>query len=735
MDLCWSLEYIKVFSGYIFLMFIWPMTVFWNYLKNKGKIFRFCFCVVVQICIINTSILMLGLFNILNKALVSGLFYGVFVSVIIYRNRNILRNRAMCKESLKAFIWVRVRGLWHDLRPQIIEYMVLFLVITYGMIYFSYGAFQIYSYGQYDIPIHHMWVNELVKGNVFPEGIYPQAMHCFIYSLSTIFNIRVYSIMLFLQGIHVAVFLISAYCLLKEVFQWRYTPILILGLYLTMDFNFKWSMTRLQQTLPLEFGLYTQFLCAMYLIRYLKKAGGTGSPKKLSKDCWDENLLLFMLSLAASISIHYHTTIMAFILCASFALFNIRKIVCVRHLIPLVSAILCGCIIALVPVIGGAVSGIPFEGSIDWGLNSIIKSGSSEDEGGDGAEAGKAERAFMELKTEELEMLEKLSPLGQRIVYNIIRTEYLVRESCQKGYLGMYGAERGNIILRMTLIIIVVCLICKKLGGEYIKTLIKGYPPLILISFLSAVIFAAYNAPELGLIVLIPNQRFASSGHMIVLAVMMIPVDLLFSVAMCFLADKMLQILSVISLVGIYIGTNIFGIYHEYLYCVLTRYNSDVLVVNSIIEEYEPGSYTIVSPYEDRCQVELYGRHEELSTFFESVEKENYSLSTEYVFMFVEKRPIGFRQVYYFNGPAWLAKSRDSVIKADKISPEAAKQDWRATEDEWWSRTILESKAYEWCQKFAELYPSELHIYYEDEDLLCYYFKQDTEQPYNLAIE
>ena len=50
-------------------------------------------------------------------------------------------------------------------------------------------------------------------------------------------------------------------------------------------------------------------------------------------------------------------------------------------------------------------------------------------------------------------------------------------------------------------------------------------------------------------------------------------------------------------------------------------------------------------------------------------------------------------------------------------------------------RTILESKAYEWCQRFAQKYPSELKVYYEDNDFICYYFKQDVEMPYNLAGE
>ena len=50
------------------------------------------------------------------------------------------------------------------------------------------------------------------------------------------------------------------------------------------------------------------------------------------------------------------------------------------------------------------------------------------------------------------------------------------------------------------------------------------------------------------------------------------------------------------------------------------------------------------------------------------------------------------------------------------------------------NRTILESKAYEWCRRFSELYPYEWRIAYEDENFVCYYFKQPSGAPYNLAL-
>ncbi len=50
------------------------------------------------------------------------------------------------------------------------------------------------------------------------------------------------------------------------------------------------------------------------------------------------------------------------------------------------------------------------------------------------------------------------------------------------------------------------------------------------------------------------------------------------------------------------------------------------------------------------------------------------------------------------------------------------------------NRIILESKAYDWCQRFSQLYPFELNVYYEDEDFICYYFRQEPNAPYDLGI-
>ncbi|RRK30264.1 hypothetical protein EBB54_01870 [Schaedlerella arabinosiphila] len=741
METFWILEYLKVFSGYIFLMFIWPTVVFWNHLRSKSKIYHFSFCVTVQIVLINTIVLMMGLLHILNDRTCVWFFTCIFLLSICQRIKALtFQYEESADSGIKVLLQSyseKVRGLFRlgkDSRSGIWEYILLFVVICFGMVYFSYGAFQVHCYGQTDIMTHHQWVNHLTEGKIYPDGIYPEAMHCFIYCLYALFGIRIYSIMMYLQCIHIMVFFISAYVLLREVFYWRYTSIFVLCLYMTLNINVptcEYSIYRLQMTLPMEFGLHTQFLCALFLIRYLKKIRPYRIIEDLFKYCWDENLFLFMMSVVASISIHYYTTFMAFIICVSLVVFNFKRILKPTNLIPLMISIIFGGAIVSMPIMGALAIGIPFEASINWGVQSI----NSNDRKNEVLE-GKIAKNPLEPGEEDREVLEKLPEIGQKIVKGLMKIEYLLKETYKRGYKGMYGEERGSRIFIVTLIVIGGCLIGRYASNRNIKKFCKGYPPIILTSFFAMIVYISYEAPDLGLPVLIAGNRYCSSAHMMTLAVMMMPADFAFSLIASFYRDFIMQLISYIFSVAIYLFTNLFGIYHGYLYYSLTRYDSAVMITDSIINDFPQNSYTIVSPYEELCQVFLYGKHEDISLFIEKNNDEYYTIPTEYVFVYVEKKPIIYRQVYYFSGPLWLGKSGNSVIEASEISEKAVQKDLSGFSKKSLykeGRTILESKVYEWCHQFSERYPSVLNVYYEDDDFVCYYFEQDSDAPYNLA--
>lgn len=788
----WIAEYGKVLFGYLFLMFLWPSVVFGGHLKKKTKTYRFSFCVTTQVVIINTVVLGLGLLHILTRQAVMVVFYGVFVAALIRKivKRQIMSNRlkkdwsspsASVQKSFRS--WLRegfLEARW-KVRTWVskygVEYGTLAVVVIFGMLYFSYGAFQVHSYGSSDMYVHHEWIYGLVEGRIFSDGVYPEAMHCFIYCLEALFGIRIFSSLLFLQCVHIAVFLISIYIFLKEIFYCRYTPVFALALFLVLDVtsaDMIFGMYRLQITFPLEFGLYTVFLCAAYLIRYLENGASVTRKGKASRCYWDENLFLFIMALAASIMIHFYATMLAFVLCVSFAIFAVKKIFKKEYLIPLVAAVMCGIFIAIMPMAGALVSGIPFNYSIDWAVNTMDGSESRElkdkeknasDEKQEDNKASDEKQKDSKASGEQQEDNKMPDKNGETGEENNVKKQTFEKNKgklaviYEEGYVELYGHKRAVIILSITGAVVLFCLVSIIKKNAYLKTLSQWYLQVVLFTLFFILL---YTAPYIGLPEFISIPRLCSVGHLMILVVMAIPVDIIFSFVIQHYGCFTIKILSLVSVAGVYVAAVLSGNYHGFLFYELTRQDAAVSVTNSIIDSMsQKGWYVIVAPTDELYPIIQYGGHVELLTFVKSIEEGDYTIPAEHVFIYVEKKPLSYGQSYFFDGSSWLGEKKymeiyrevftkrypdryvgqAPEIKVSQISKQAAGKDLAEQGWNWQTytmlenRTALESKAYEWCQRFQENHPSEMKVYYEDEDFVCYYFRQNPGEYYNLGME
>lgn len=766
----WILEYAAVLCGYVFLLFVWPSVVFRKHLAGKSKVYWFGFCAVGQMVLINTVVLVFGLLHILNKWTILAFFYGIFLMVIlrpvkfnlgtiedvrhlvtgVYGKRRIFFHILyFLRDKLKQ-LWKKI---WAIVYPHFGEYAVLIALLIFGMIYFSYGAFQDYSYGFSDMNVHHSWIYGLVEGRIFAAGVYPEGMHCFVYCMHTLFGISIYSSMLFIGGIHIAVTLLSVYVLLREVFAWSYTPFFVIAMFLTLDMAVSMvaatAISRLQCALPQEFGMYTEFLCALYLIRYLKYSRQIVRRGYRTRFCWDKNLFLLIMSIAASISIHFYATIMAVFICFAIALCSIWKVFSRKRFVPLVSAVLCGLLIAVLPMAGALASGIQFQGSIGWAMGVI--NGAEDDE----TQTHEAEKAK---PTEKGENQKKGKITIKSLVQNGMAWAKTVPTKLYGGCQKLYGMERARWVAILTgfsaalwLLFRLLAVLIQHIRKKIIKTGRFSQFPGMILAFVFFLV--AYTAPQLGLPELVQIARLGTTANMLCLSVIIMPIDMLFTLMARFGGKRFFQMVSVCCTIGIYIGANYLGIYHSYLNYELTRYNAAVTVTESIIRTLPQHSYTIVSPTDELYPVIEYGRHEELLTFVEKSEKQvEYTLPTQYVFLYVEKQALDYAQYHFFRGPSWLASeakrtgypaSRISYcpkVCGVKISKKAAQEELKYGKA--WSaythvdmRAILESKAYEWCQRFSKTYPLEMNVYYEDENFICYYFAQEPHALYNLAIK
>jgi len=822
----WAGEYIKVLAGYVFLMFIWPSFVLRKYFRGRSTTFWFAFCVTFQPVLINTVVIMLGLVHLLNIWVIRGVFYiPLLLEAVKWlhwgkkegRNLKHLLNgtyglKMFCHNVL-AGAGKRIGGFFSVVRVRFRthwwEYGLLSVIVIYGMIYFSWGIFQNYSYGASDMYVHNAWIYGLVQGKIFSAGVYPEGMHCFIYGLYALFGIRIYSCMLFLQPIHVAVFLLSVYIFFREVFCWKYTPMFVLAAFLTLDVvqvNAAISMSRLQWTLPQEFGFHAIFLCAAFLVRYLRSTKRTAFRGKMTKGYWDENLLIFALSLATTLTIHFYPTIMAFFLCLAFVPVHLRKIFSGKRFVPLVTAVALGVVVAVVPMVGALATGIPFQGSIGWAMELIegskgqsnteqqsdggAQQGSTEQQGDSGAqqgstvqqeEAGASQGSAAGDAEQPPSALEDTgagnqagTDIGQPVQETLTdrleglyhRLAVFVREKWQilyqNGYVRLFKEERAKLVLGCTLLALLIWL-CYRIPAGFLKLVLRrrkkkpkpGYFDQYVSIVLASIVFMiVYSGSSLGLPALIESYRICAIEQLLVLAVAWVPLDIVFSVLRLAIWEGVLKVASAGTIMGIYFLTVATGNFHGFLCISLTRLNGAVLSTHSITETMEPYSFTIVSPTDELYQQIQYGWHEELSSFVNQVQEKEYTLPTEHIFIFIEKVPFKYAHYHFASGPDWLAweKYVDSLgissyasqnpdyISSELLSEEllgTAKYEFELKSSVYVNlsmRTLVESLAYKWCQKFEALYPGELQIYYEDENFVCYYIKQNPQSLYQLGI-
>ena len=791
----WIVEFIKVLSAYIFLLYLWPSVIFRKKLSGKSLTYRFAFCSTVSILLSNTIILGLGLFHILNEWIVWWIYYGIFF-LSIFKEKELRRYIfAHIKRTLsgtqgwKLLIFRQAEGLKiiivnsfqqfnKKIKGRRIEYGILFVLIVFAVAYFSYGAFQCHSYGWGDMYVHHAWIYGLKEGKIFSAGIYPEAMHCFIYCMNDLFGISVYSCMMFLGEIHVSALLLAIYCFLREVMKSKYTVYLVLAAFLTIDMvcvDEIYGMSRMQYTIPQEFGLYTEFLCALYLVRFLRRNPEEGKAKR---KVWNDDLFLFMTSLAASLAIHFYVTMMAFFLCAAIAIFGIVKVFRKENFKSLVIAVLAGMIISAVPMVLAYASGIPLQGSLNWGMNvmngtdtkegrtqqaqSIASENNAETSSQNESESQSSESIQQEsgvqssqsVTSEEKQQTETNDALEQeqtsqkksrKTIGEYIKMVY------KYGYAQLYGDTRAKWLLGFTVIAGILSVINWIITAVRFRKL--PFELYFGITAASVIFMILYAAPFLGLPEIIAGARLCLTEQVLLLSMMALPADeVLFAIGRRKMAC-ILPYLSVLGVAAIYAGTNYFGVYHGYLYYELTRYNSVVNLTNRIASEYPKQRYTIISTTDEIYQVIESGWHEEILDFYYKSKLEKYYIPTEYLFFYVEKNPIQYAQYHFFAGPRWLAQkkysqyykysnaviSEGSAIKSSKVSEDVLGEpltDMGKASDAYSNlknRTILESELYFWCQDFKARLPYEIQVYYEDEDVVCYMIKQNPEHLYNLG--
>ncbi len=751
-----------------------------------------------------TTVLFLGLF-----------FWRLFVNHppfrILAKDMQSLHNRTMSSRRLFMRAWQRLKAgisAWFApvasaVRGHRFEYGLLLIALLFGTVYFSWGAFDGHSYGFGDQYVHHQWIHGLTEGKAFYNGIYPEAMHCMIYLTCTLFRIPLYSGVLFFAGLHVHVLLISAWLFMKEVFNWRYTAPAALAAFLCLDqlcIDEVFAMSRLSWTLPMEYALYTSFLSGLFLLRFLRRVmrGERVRLHPLKLRQWgvlrDEDLFLFAGAVAVSLAVHFYITIVAFFFCAVIALVYIRQVFRRGSFLPLAAAVMLSLTVAVVPMAAALAMGYPLQGSLLWAVrvveqgedNAVISGQQTSEASGDSSgeqetAGGEADAAEGQTDTEtaavetapaapEASELPEDSSIGQEIVYEPPKPlpERLKEKAevlYRSGYNTVFPGRRSLAVLAATAFAIVFALAARLIltlrdfiakrraeEKEETATVIRDrFDGILIVALISLIFMIMYSAAALGLPELVAGSRLLSTEEMLLVMLYAFPLDCLMALLARFLHKRLMQVLALAAFLGVYIGTQMGGVFHSYPYFELTRYSAAVEMTNHIMDTLPPQTYTIISTTDELYQVIENGFHEELLIFIEQEHDETYTIPTKYLLLYIEKKPIKYAQYHFANGPEWLARkeypelyvsnaSQCPEILCTEISKMAAgdeifyggKLSDSATNAE--GRRVLESKAYQWYTVFSSMHPRDCRVVYEDDDFMCCCITQNPASLYTLGV-
>ena len=159
--------------------------------------------------------------------------------------------------------------------------------------------------------------------------------------------------------------------------------------------------------------------------------------------------------------------------------------------------------------------------------------------------------------------------------------------------------------------------------------------------------------------------------------------------------------------------------------------NEAILCTTNIMKDNEgqDHKWTIVSANDELRMIEEYGRHTETIEFLEDMEYWNrtkeVTIPTEKVYFYIEKEPLNYANGY--GGEIPVVSKEQAKQPLPQNSGLSAYNGPR--------RSVTMSRMYYWAQKFMELYPNELKVYYENDRFVCYYIEQNVYRLYNFAID
>ena len=760
------IQFIQLFIGYLGFTAGLPALVFYRKVKRFPASVRFLIYFTIGNFYIINLVQVLELLHISYRITLS-LFTFVPAVVLIVKIYHIpvasylkkvlgeCRHYILREMGFKTFMWHRwqeikvflrviIRNLWRLLKENVLDipFLVLFALLVWKIC--GPGILHNWGYGASDVPVHNYWINGLIENNIFVAGIYPMGMHCMLYYLATMLGIPVYVTLRLFWLVQYSMIAVMILAFLKGHCKTRFLPYLGIMMFVGAKYFNRISYSRYGAVLPQEFGMLYILPSIFFMMEFFqtrKEELEKGINRIRCTSSW--HLLGFAMSFSLTLTSHFYDTIIAGVICIGIAVgygyWIWRKEYFFRILLSGILSIL----MAFLPMAVAFLTGKYLQGSMYWAMGIIglkdytvlifrilcigvvavtaagiifvvrgIKSGKISLENQEVPMHSVIWKLFFQLSS--LMPLAAILVISRKyrgtVLWECKRYAFWVAD--MNWVLYGIGAVLGvGLILRyfvapMRGAGILAMVIAEIILGLVLASGSLGWPMLMEPS--RASIYLAYLIPVViimtvdGAVNLLFLDRLWETRQ---------AVGLILTVLVIFYSTKLDWMR------GSFGGGSL-------------EMNEAILCTTNIMKDNEgkDHTWTIVSANDELRMVEEYGRHTEIIEFLEDMEYWNrtkeVTIPTEKVYFYIEKKPINYAGGYAGVIPEVSEEqAKQSLPQSSGLAPYSKTQ-----------RSITMSRMYYWAQKFMELYPNELKVYYENDRFVCYCIEQNVYRLYNFAI-
>ena len=647
-------------------------------------------------------------------------------------------------QEMKVFLRVVVRNLWRLLKENFLDipFLVLFALLVWKVC--GPGILHNWGYGASDIPIHNYWINGLIENNIYVAGIYPMGMHCMLYYLSTMLEIPVYVTLRLFWLVQYSMIAVMILVFLKGHCKTRFLPYLGIMIFVGAKCFTNISYLRYGATLPQEFGML-YILPSIFFMMEFFTTRREELEEGINRICCTSSWYLFgfAMSFSLTLSSHFYDTIIAGVICIGIAVGYGYWLWRKEYFFRILLAGMLSILLAFLPMVLAFLSGKSLQGSMYWAMSIIgLRDYTvlvfrvlciivlAMTVGGiilviRGIKSGKISFENKEVPQYSLinKLIFQLCGLVPLAVMLLIGWKY-------RGTVLVGCKQNAFEIANMNWVFYGIgAALCIGLIQHYFVETMRGSGILAIV--ISEIILGLVLVSDaLGWPVLMEDSRTCIYFVYLIPVVLVMTLDGAMNLLFLDRLPETRQVVGLILVVLVIIYSTKYDWIRESFGGGGLEMNEAIFCTTNILKENEGrnNTWTIVSANDELNMIEKYGRHTETIEFLEDMEYWNCTkevmIPTEKVYFYIEKKPLNYANEYVGEIPVV------SEEQAKQTLPEnSGLNAYNGTE-----RSVTMSRMYYSAQKFMELYPNELKVYYENDRFVCYYIEQNVYRLYNFAI-